>query len=244
MFLIANFTWRFSAHATAHARPPALSALSRICGAALTPGAGSRPGPAERPGGAPRTPSVPLPGHPRRRTASGVAGHRGYQFGTPASANALTPIRMAETPSAGGFGVAGSDPLGHPEIAAAGRPARPAHPLRVLARLSNPAPAQESDAFSAPTCIFAPGSPAPATATAIPGTSPGGRCGRVFPSSAPWLRPDLADRLRRTSPRSCAGQVRFMLSAEISTIRGCRPHHRSTVQDRQPALGRPPHYRP
>jgi DNA helicase-2/ATP-dependent DNA helicase PcrA len=32
------------------------------------------------------------------------------------------------------------------------------------------------------------------------------------------LRPDLADRLRRTSPPSCGGQVRFMLSAEISTI--------------------------
>ncbi|HEU5417879.1 MAG TPA: UvrD-helicase domain-containing protein [Streptosporangiaceae bacterium] len=32
------------------------------------------------------------------------------------------------------------------------------------------------------------------------------------------LRPGLEDRLRRTSPRSCAGQVRFMLSAEISTI--------------------------
>ena len=32
------------------------------------------------------------------------------------------------------------------------------------------------------------------------------------------LRPDLEDRLRRTSPRSCAGHVRFMLSAEISTI--------------------------
>ena len=32
------------------------------------------------------------------------------------------------------------------------------------------------------------------------------------------LRPDLAERLRRTSPRSCGGQVRFMLSAEISTI--------------------------
>src|SRR5712691_9312842 len=32
------------------------------------------------------------------------------------------------------------------------------------------------------------------------------------------LRPDLEDRLRRTSPRSCGGEVRFMLSAEISTI--------------------------
>ena len=32
------------------------------------------------------------------------------------------------------------------------------------------------------------------------------------------LRPDLQDRLRRTSPPSCAGQVRFMLSSEISTI--------------------------
>jgi DNA helicase II / ATP-dependent DNA helicase PcrA len=32
------------------------------------------------------------------------------------------------------------------------------------------------------------------------------------------LRPDLENRLRRTSPRSCGGQVRFMLSAEISTI--------------------------
>jgi DNA helicase-2/ATP-dependent DNA helicase PcrA len=32
------------------------------------------------------------------------------------------------------------------------------------------------------------------------------------------LRPDLEDTLRRTSPRSCAGHVRFMLSAEISTI--------------------------
>ncbi len=32
------------------------------------------------------------------------------------------------------------------------------------------------------------------------------------------LRPDLEDRLRRTSPRSCSGEVRFMLSAEISTI--------------------------
>jgi DNA helicase II / ATP-dependent DNA helicase PcrA len=32
------------------------------------------------------------------------------------------------------------------------------------------------------------------------------------------LRPDLADRLQRTSPRSCPGTVRFMLSAEISTI--------------------------
>jgi DNA helicase-2/ATP-dependent DNA helicase PcrA len=32
------------------------------------------------------------------------------------------------------------------------------------------------------------------------------------------LRPELAERLRGTSPRSCGGQVRFMLSAEISTI--------------------------
>ncbi len=32
------------------------------------------------------------------------------------------------------------------------------------------------------------------------------------------LRPDLEERLRRTSPRTCAGHVRFMLSAEISTI--------------------------
>jgi len=32
------------------------------------------------------------------------------------------------------------------------------------------------------------------------------------------LRPDLEDRLRRDSPRSCDGPVRFMLSAEISTI--------------------------
>ncbi len=32
------------------------------------------------------------------------------------------------------------------------------------------------------------------------------------------LRPELEERLRRTSPRSCAGHVRFMLSAEISTI--------------------------
>jgi len=32
------------------------------------------------------------------------------------------------------------------------------------------------------------------------------------------LRPELADRLRRTSPASCAGEVRFMLSSEISTI--------------------------
>jgi DNA helicase-2/ATP-dependent DNA helicase PcrA len=32
------------------------------------------------------------------------------------------------------------------------------------------------------------------------------------------LRPDLEERLRRTSPRNCAGHVRFMLSAEISTI--------------------------
>jgi DNA helicase-2/ATP-dependent DNA helicase PcrA len=32
------------------------------------------------------------------------------------------------------------------------------------------------------------------------------------------LRPELEDRLRRTSPRSCAGHVRFLLSAEISTI--------------------------
>jgi DNA helicase-2/ATP-dependent DNA helicase PcrA len=32
------------------------------------------------------------------------------------------------------------------------------------------------------------------------------------------LRPDLEDRLRRTSPRTCAGDVRFLLSAEISTI--------------------------
>jgi DNA helicase-2/ATP-dependent DNA helicase PcrA len=32
------------------------------------------------------------------------------------------------------------------------------------------------------------------------------------------LRPHLEERLRRTSPRSCGGQVRFMLSAEISTI--------------------------
>ena len=32
------------------------------------------------------------------------------------------------------------------------------------------------------------------------------------------LRPELEQRLRRTSPRSCAGAVRFMLSAEISTI--------------------------
>lgn len=32
------------------------------------------------------------------------------------------------------------------------------------------------------------------------------------------LRPDLEDRLRRTTPRSCAGHVRFMLSTEISTI--------------------------
>jgi DNA helicase-2/ATP-dependent DNA helicase PcrA len=32
------------------------------------------------------------------------------------------------------------------------------------------------------------------------------------------LRPELEERLRRTSPRSCAGHVRFLLSAEISTI--------------------------
>ncbi len=32
------------------------------------------------------------------------------------------------------------------------------------------------------------------------------------------LRPDLEDRLRRTSPRTCTGPVRFLLSAEISTI--------------------------
>jgi DNA helicase II / ATP-dependent DNA helicase PcrA len=32
------------------------------------------------------------------------------------------------------------------------------------------------------------------------------------------LRPELETRLRRTSPPSCAGQVRFMLSSEISTI--------------------------
>jgi DNA helicase II / ATP-dependent DNA helicase PcrA len=32
------------------------------------------------------------------------------------------------------------------------------------------------------------------------------------------LRPELEDRLRRTSPPSCAGPVRFMLSSEISTI--------------------------
>ncbi|HWG65500.1 MAG TPA: UvrD-helicase domain-containing protein [Streptosporangiaceae bacterium] len=32
------------------------------------------------------------------------------------------------------------------------------------------------------------------------------------------LRPDLEDRLRRSSPRSCRGDVRFILSAEISTI--------------------------
>jgi DNA helicase-2/ATP-dependent DNA helicase PcrA len=32
------------------------------------------------------------------------------------------------------------------------------------------------------------------------------------------LRPELEERLRRTSPHSCAGHVRFMLSAEISTI--------------------------
>jgi DNA helicase-2/ATP-dependent DNA helicase PcrA len=32
------------------------------------------------------------------------------------------------------------------------------------------------------------------------------------------LRPELEARLRRTSPPSCAGQVRFMLSSEISTI--------------------------
>ena len=32
------------------------------------------------------------------------------------------------------------------------------------------------------------------------------------------LRPEMADRVRRTSPRSCGNEVRFMLSAEISTI--------------------------
>ena len=32
------------------------------------------------------------------------------------------------------------------------------------------------------------------------------------------LRPELEERLRRTSPRSCTGPVRFLLSAEISTI--------------------------
>jgi uncharacterized protein (TIGR00375 family) len=32
------------------------------------------------------------------------------------------------------------------------------------------------------------------------------------------LRPEMADRVRRTSPRSCGHEVRFMLSAEISTI--------------------------
>src|SRR3984957_2873269 len=32
------------------------------------------------------------------------------------------------------------------------------------------------------------------------------------------LRPELEARLRRTSPPNCAGQVRFMLSSEISTI--------------------------
>ena len=32
------------------------------------------------------------------------------------------------------------------------------------------------------------------------------------------LRPELEERLRRTSPRSCSGPVRFLLSAEISTI--------------------------
>ena len=32
------------------------------------------------------------------------------------------------------------------------------------------------------------------------------------------LRPEMADRVRRTSPRSCDHEVRFMLSAEISTI--------------------------
>ena len=32
------------------------------------------------------------------------------------------------------------------------------------------------------------------------------------------LRPELEGQLRRTSPRSCAGDVRFLLSAEISTI--------------------------
>jgi DNA helicase-2/ATP-dependent DNA helicase PcrA len=32
------------------------------------------------------------------------------------------------------------------------------------------------------------------------------------------LRPDLEDRLRRTSPRTCPAPVRFLLSAEISTI--------------------------
>jgi uncharacterized protein (TIGR00375 family) len=32
------------------------------------------------------------------------------------------------------------------------------------------------------------------------------------------LRPELEERLRRTSPSSCTGEVRFLLSAEISTI--------------------------
>jgi DNA helicase II / ATP-dependent DNA helicase PcrA len=32
------------------------------------------------------------------------------------------------------------------------------------------------------------------------------------------LRPEMADRVRRTSPQSCGEQVRFMLSAEVSTI--------------------------
>src|SRR6202044_2618742 len=40
------------------------------------------------------------------------------------------------------------------------------------------------------------------------------------------LRPELEARLRRTLTPSCAGQVRFMLSSEISTIYrgGDRPH--------------------
>ena len=32
------------------------------------------------------------------------------------------------------------------------------------------------------------------------------------------LRPEMSERVRRTLPRSCDHQVRFMLSAEISTI--------------------------
>jgi PHP family Zn ribbon phosphoesterase len=76
------------------------------------------------------------------------------------------------------------------------------------------------------------------------------------------LRPEMADRLRRTAPRSCNCRVRFVLSAGISTsYRGgdrtrkvhrliyaptfdaADPHHRRAGQDRQPGLRWPPHSR-
>ena len=95
---------------------------------------------------------------------------------------------------------------------------------------------------STPTCTSTPDSPAPAAGTATSSTSHGGRAAKGSRSSAPatlpirrgrmscgslWSRPSPAcsgsprtpkSACGAPAPASCGGEVRFMLSAEISTI--------------------------